>query len=44
LVYKEGVLKNKKIIKMSVGKEHSLVLSDTSESFSFGSNEFGQLG
>lgn len=33
-----------KIIKASVGKNHTVVVTDDGKSFAFGHNKFGQLG
>ncbi|KAL0482019.1 ultraviolet-B receptor UVR8 [Acrasis kona] len=43
-VYMSGHLNNIKISQISCGNEHTLVLSSDNKLFSFGSNQFGQLG
>jgi alpha-tubulin suppressor-like RCC1 family protein len=43
IINDKGILKNKKIIQISSGYQHSLVLLDSNELYSFGCNEYGQL-
>jgi alpha-tubulin suppressor-like RCC1 family protein len=43
IIEEEGILKNRKIIDISAGNGHSLILSNEGIIFSFGENSFGKL-